>query len=293
MTRTADVRTLAAADLESALALSSASGWNQRLDDWRMLLSLAPSGSFAAVHGGRIVGTAIGIDYGSFGWIAMMLVDPGWRGQGLGARLLESAMGAVPDHRPIRLDATPLGRPLYQRHGFEDETALTRHVAPPSPPRRDRQAEPGLQPIRGIAAGDLARIAAADEPVFGARRRVLFEWMLGGSPHYAQMIERDGVAGYCFGRQGRLFDQIGPVVAADDETARALVDASLGAAGGRAVAVDAFDRENAFTAWLRDRGFTGERPLFRMCRPGGNGRPAVAGSGRSVRELAILGPELG
>jgi len=61
-----------------------------------MLLLLAPAGSFAAVDDGRIVGTAIGIDYGAFGWIAMMLVDHGWRGRGVGSRLLEAAMGGVP-----------------------------------------------------------------------------------------------------------------------------------------------------------------------------------------------------
>ncbi len=107
------------------------------------------------------------------------------------------------------------------------------------------------------------------------------------------MIERAGRPGYCFGRQGRLFDQIGPVVAPDDETARALVGASLAAAEGRAVVVDAFDRERAFTAWLHGCGFTGERPLFRMCRPGEDGRPRAEQSGPPVRELAILGPELG
>ena len=40
----------------------------------------------------------------------MMLVEPAWRGRGLGARLLEEAVGAVPPGIPIRLDATPLGR---------------------------------------------------------------------------------------------------------------------------------------------------------------------------------------
>ena len=122
------VRLLSIDDLDAALALSAAAGWNQRLDDWRMLLRQAPAGSFAAIANGRIVGTAIGIDYGAFGWIAMMLVDPGHRGQGVGRSLLEAAMDALPSDRPIRLDATPMGRPLYQRYGFEDEAMLTRHV---------------------------------------------------------------------------------------------------------------------------------------------------------------------
>ncbi|MEO8077077.1 MAG: GNAT family N-acetyltransferase [Acidobacteriota bacterium] len=293
MTRTVDVRTLAITDLESAFALSSASGWNQRLADWCMLLTLAPSGSFAAVGGGRIVGTAVAIDYGPFGWIAMMLVDPAWRGRGVGARLLEEAIRAVPNRKPIRLDATPLGRTLYRRHGFEDETTITRYVAVPSPHRGERKADQGLPAIRRMAAADLADVSAADEPVFGARRRGLLEWLLNGAPQYANVIERAGGAAYCFGRQGRLFDQIGPVVAANDASARALVGASLAAAGDRAVVVDAFDRGSRFTAWLRGCGFTAERPLFRMCRPGSDEAPVIEASGQSFRELAILGPELG
>ena len=39
---------LALEDLDDALGLSSAVGWNQRLDDWRMLLRLAPAGAFGA-----------------------------------------------------------------------------------------------------------------------------------------------------------------------------------------------------------------------------------------------------
>ena len=72
-----------------------------------MLLQLAPAGSFAAVADDRIVGTAIGIDYGTFGWIAMMLVDPAWRGRGIGARLLEEAHGrrAAGDPDPARRHA--------------------------------------------------------------------------------------------------------------------------------------------------------------------------------------------
>ena len=54
----------------------------------------------------------------------MMLVDPAYRGCGVGGRLLDAAMDALPSHLPIRLDATPLGQRLYQRYGFEDEAAL-------------------------------------------------------------------------------------------------------------------------------------------------------------------------
>jgi GNAT superfamily N-acetyltransferase len=288
------IRLLSADDLDEALGLSTVAGWNQRLADWRMLLQLAPAGAFAAVGGGRIVGTAIGIDHGTFGWIAMMLVDPAWRGRGVGAQLLEEAMGALPPGAPIRLDATTLGRPLYQRYGFEDETGLTRHVAEPSRPA-DKPAPGGAaRHVRRLTPAELPIVIAQDDRIFGARRRILLQWVLDEAPQYAHAIETDGGAQYCFGRPGRLFDQIGPVVTADDETARALVSASLSAAEGRAVVVDAFDRHTRFTGWLRSRGFNAARPLFRMCRAGDHG--AWAGSGDARRgngERAILGPEFG
>jgi GNAT superfamily N-acetyltransferase len=107
------------------LRLSSGARWNQRLDDWRMLVQLAPAGGFAATIGdGTIVKTAIGIDYGSFGWIAMMLVDPAWLGRGLGARLLEAAMGAVPEEIAIA--------------GYSSEYTMRSHAI-------------GVQPLRACA----------------------------------------------------------------------------------------------------------------------------------------------
>ncbi len=142
-------RLLSIDDLDAALGLSTAAGWNQRLDDWRMLLRQAPAGSFAAITDGRLVGTAIGIDYGGFGWIAMMLVDPAHRGRGVGRCLLEAAMDALPSDRPIRLDATPMGRPLYQRYGFEDEAMLTRHLI------SDATSRGETSPVRPLTAADL------------------------------------------------------------------------------------------------------------------------------------------
>jgi GNAT superfamily N-acetyltransferase len=287
------VQLLTTNDLDAAFGLSATAGWNQRVADWRMLLQLAPAGSFAAINDGTIVGTAIGIDYGTFGWIAMMLVDPAWRGRGVGARLLEAAMAAVPPEIPIRLDATPLGRPLYQRYGFEDECMLTRHVAEASRPGAEAAGGDTASQARALTRANLPAIFAQDDRIFGARRRHLLEWALDGAPQYAHAIEAGTGTHYCFGRTGRLFDQIGPVVA-DDEYARVLVSASLAAAKGRAVVVDAFDRHIDFAHWLASRGFSAARPLFRMGRPGDRG--AWIGNNEQhtpIEERAIFGPEFG
>ena len=285
------IRALQTDDLQDALTLSTSAGWNQRIDDWRLLRTVARGGSFAAVSGNRVVGTAMAIDYGGFAWIAMMLVEPSHRGRGLGARLLEAAMTAVRPEFPIRLDATPAGRGLYLKYGFEDEAMLTRSVAPAR--TGGAPVTPGGPAVRSLIGADLTDVARADRTVFGGDRSAVLGWALEQAPQYARMVQGGGgPPQYCFGRPGRLFDQIGPIVAADADSATALVRSALLSAGGRAVVVDAFQERGAFTAWLRANGFEGERPLFRMeRRPQAAAQPARARSGLPT-EFAILGPDL-
>jgi GNAT superfamily N-acetyltransferase len=285
----AAIRLLTDRELDGALALSTSAGWNQRQEDWRMLLQLAPSGSYGAIAGGRVVGTAIGIDYGRFGWIAMMLVDPAFRGRGLGAQLLEAAMAALPADRPIRLDATPLGRPLYQRYGFEDEQALSRQVAEPGE-RRPDAGQPDRN-IRRLTESELEMVRPHDRVVFGGDRGAVLEWSWREAPQYAWFAPgASGVPQYCFGRSGRLFDHIGPVVAETADVARALAAAALGAVTARPAVLDTFDQPADFPQWLATAGFRVQRPLFRMCRAG---KAAACRNERapSLGEYAILGPE--
>ena len=315
-----DIRLLTGNDVESALALSASCGWNQRAAEWHMMLQIAPSGTFTAATPDGIVGTAIGIDYGNFGWIAMMLVNPAYRSRGLGARLLEAAMGALPRDRPIRLDATPLGRPLYERYGFVLESSLTRHVRPAG----ESQRPVPTGPVRPLVESDLSEVMRTDERISGAHRHRALRWAFGDAPRYAwigmnlegvasgfsrkdacsapglsnvagshilpaEAGSHGGPAGYCLGRGGRLFDHIGPIVANTRVSAEALAAAAIGESDGRAVVIDAHDTNEDFVAWLRTERFEPQRPLYRMCRPGA-GPPQVRHADRLI-EFAIMGPE--
>ena len=191
------IRRLGIDDLEAAFALSVGAGWNQTADDWRMLFRLAPDGCFAAEADERIVGSAIGIDYGSYGWIAMMLVEPAYRGRGVGGALLEAAMGAIRAELPIRLDATPLGRPLYQRHGFEDEATLTRYAlsAPPGP-RHERGNPDQAARAQRLTASDLKIVIEQDKET-GRTRGQLLEWTFDRAPDYCHVVHvPDRIAQY-------------------------------------------------------------------------------------------------
>src|SRR5215475_4319142 len=123
------LRRLQQSDLPAADELRQLAGWNQRPKDWRRLLSLEPDGCFVAVHNGSVVGTVTTTTYGlALAWIGMMLVHPDQRRKGVGTRLMRHAIEYLRGRgiECIKLDATPAGRPVYEKLGFISEWTLTR-----------------------------------------------------------------------------------------------------------------------------------------------------------------------
>src|SRR3954465_13201950 len=114
------IREMTLADLPTGMHLKDQAGWNQREDDWRRLLAMQPDGGFVAELEGTPVGTVTTCRFGAVAWIAMVLVDEAVRGRGIGRMLVTHALGSLDRHGvcTVRLDATPLGRPLYETLGF-------------------------------------------------------------------------------------------------------------------------------------------------------------------------------
>ncbi len=290
------VHPLSTAHVAAALRLSTQAGWNQREDDWRAMMAIAPRGTFGATVDGSLVGTCIGLDYGGFGWIAMMLVDPVHRRQGLGAALLTRAIAGLPREAPIRLDATPLGRPLYELHGFRDESVLTRFIAERAMFDHDDVETDVLEAVRPMNTSDLPAVLEVDAHVFGGNRRHVLEWVLAAAPEYCAIaIVAGSLAGYVFGRHGRVFNHIGPVVARSESVARALVRRAAEVSPGRR-GIDSFDGRPEWDHWLGRSGFLAERRLLRMRRERADGVPQGIPLGANdgpLRAFAILGPEFG
>ncbi|HWE37692.1 MAG TPA: GNAT family N-acetyltransferase, partial [Isosphaeraceae bacterium] len=156
------IRPMTAADLPLGLRLSRAAGWNQTPADWSRLLDLGPTGCFVAERAGTAVGTTTTCVFGPIAWVAMVLVDQDARGRGIGTALVAHAIDSLEGLRvrSIRLDATPLGEPLYRRLGFVAEYPLARFqgtpavaefgtIAPPTAPA-PRPPHPGPPPPGGI-----------------------------------------------------------------------------------------------------------------------------------------------
>ena len=147
-----EVRPMEHADIEAGLRLCRLAGWDQVHRDWRRFLDGPDSSVRAAVHGSDLMATVATIRYGTqFGWIGMVLVDPAAQGRGIGSVVVSEAVDSLGDMASVRLDATPAGRIVYQKHDFVDESTLTRmeaiSVKVDSPPR-----SPGPTGVRSMHA---------------------------------------------------------------------------------------------------------------------------------------------
>src|SRR5262249_8452375 len=115
-------------DLTLGLRLKQRAGWNQTPADWARFLSLQPDGCFVAELDGEPVGTVTTCMFGPVAWIGMMLVEPDKRGRGLGRAVMVRALEFLESKnvRSVRLDATPMGEPLYRSLGFVPQFVLSR-----------------------------------------------------------------------------------------------------------------------------------------------------------------------
>lgn len=288
MVETADasftLRPMRLEDIPDGLRLCRASGWNQREEDWRELLSLNPGLFVAAVAEGRVVGTGGAIRYGAgLAWMCMILVDPESRSQGLGTRVTEEVLRRLEGVDVVGLDATPGGRLVYLKLGLREGRGLVRFDA-----RALSAPPPATSAARAMKAADLAEVLAWDLEAFGADRSAILHWALGQAPEYAWCARgAGGLDGYSFGRHGHNADHIGPVVARRPDIARDLVQACLAAHAGRRFFIDAPREPAEWPRALGELGFTEQRPFTRMYR-GDATEP-----GRPEQLFAVVGPEFG
>jgi predicted N-acetyltransferase YhbS len=286
-----EIRPLVETDVPAAMRLKESANWNQTEADWLRLLRLEPRGCFSANVDGRLVGTVTTTAYGrKLAWVGMVLVDPSYRRRGIASRLMGAALSYLDGEEieTVKLDATPDGRHVYERLGFESELTIERWR------RRVTDADIDARPERADGAGAstieavrLEEILELDRAAFGADRARLVEMLVAES--FVNLVSKaeGGVRGYALARAGASADYVGPVVASDSETAARLLEQVLARLVSRPVYVDMNTRFEWAAHSLSERGFRKQRDLIRMRR----GAKTTAGTSRQV--FAIAGPEVG
>lgn len=284
MAPTEDLRTVAlgANDAEAGYRLSTEAGWNQTVEDWRLML-FEGEGRGQVTPAGELVASALIMPYEKrLAWVAMVLTTEKNRRQGLATRNLRWAIDRCRElGLSAGLDATPDGREVYLPLGFEDVYALHRW-------RADRVVLPAVPPSDvAVAPLDGADMAALDAVAFGARRDVLLRYLQTNRPDVALVATSDGHSkGFILARSGRGALHLGPLTATSSAVAVALLVHALRHVRGP-VSIDVPDHQTAVVRLLEAAGFQPVRPFFRMVRD------AKAAMGDPACTFAIAGPELG
>jgi len=275
-------------DVPAGLRLKDLAGWNQTAGDWRRFLGASPEGCFVAEENGLVCGTATTISYQNrFAWIGMVLVDPEYRKHGIGTQLLKKTIEYLDQQKvsTMKLDATPQGRPLYEKLGFVDEYEIERWILKRSPGADIGTAKSSFVPL---TEGQLKRIFGMDQDVFGADRSFLLRSLYDETPQFAISDWRNGMPhGYAFGRRGSFADHLGPWMANGNDSAETLLNEFLARSSRETLVVDRLRANAVAGELLRAHGFAFSRKLTRMYR----GPNAHAGNPASLS--AIVGPEFG
>jgi GNAT superfamily N-acetyltransferase len=279
---------LTPSELDDAGALVREARWNQLVADWRIFLAL---GRFyaAQLDEGRIVATTATLPYGGrFAWISMVLVTGEYRRRGLATKLMQQAMRDLAAAKLVPvLDATPDGREVYRRLGFQDSWNFQRLIRRERPRSRADVATPAGVTVRPITDADWPALCAYDAAAFGAERSAVLAGLRGRLPAADLLAMRgNAIAGFLLGRDGGLASHIGPLIADDDAVGCALVARAVDGIEGP-LFIDLADGKSELRGFLDAHGFTAVRPFTRMLYG------SSARFDDPARTFAVVGPEFG
>jgi GNAT superfamily N-acetyltransferase len=251
---------MAEADLPAAFELSRAVGWPHRLEDWQFVFSLGQG--LSAYSGDRLVGTAMWWTYaGAQTRIGMVIVDPTIQRSGIGRTLMETITAEMTTPSLV-LNATTAGETLYRQMGFQPVGTIVQHqgaafevpLVQLGPNRR----------IRPMGRNDRDRLVDLDARALGFRRDDVVDALI-AQGDAVLLDDGNQTTGFAFFRRfGRGF-AIGPVVAQDTQSAKALIAHWISSNAGMFLRIDV-PGEAGLSNWLIELGLVPASPVISMVR---------------------------
>lgn len=237
---------IAKVDLEKLHALSISVGWPHRAEDWQFLLEFGHG--IAALDGiGRVLGSAMWFPYGDdFATIGMVITSPRLQAKGAGQWFMEHLFSKVGD-RSLGLSATHAARRLYLSLNFQPEAIVYQYQGEAlEPPAAPLAADAMLRPVE---TADFEQVATLDKTAFGTDRSALHERLLARSK--GVVFVRDGqIAAFSLCRRFGRGHVIGPVVAANDADAIAVVRPHVAEHVGSFLRLDTREKRGDFADFL-------------------------------------------
>ncbi|MFF2537858.1 GNAT family N-acetyltransferase [Streptomyces cyaneofuscatus] len=242
------VRRLTRGDLVACADLSEDRGWPRDEHRWGLLLSAGTGYGIAEPDGTGLVAACVVTSYGPrLAAVGMLLVAARHARQGIARRLMRHVMEET-GSTPLALYATPEGQRLYEELGFAQVGRTERVLG-----RFRAEDGPAAVTTRPAAADDLQAMVRLDLPVFGIDRTHLIARLPAFSDRLRVAEENGELTGYAALWPSGDAHVVGPLIARDTATAKALV-AALAATTDRPLRGDIDARHEELLGWLVERG---------------------------------------
>ncbi len=243
------LRPMTLADLPHAHALSAALRWPHRPIDWEQVFGHAQG--LVAERDGVIVATALRWLWGErHATIGLVIVAAACQGRRISHRLILALLDGL-DDCSVLLQATADGRGLYERLGFVRIGEIRQHqgIAQPTP----LIALPAGWRLRPAGQNEVPMLQQLDEEARGMPRHALIDNLL-AQADACVVLDHDGAPkGFAMLRRFGRGHTIGPVVAPDAQSAKALIAHLAGMNAGNFTRID-IDFDSGLTEWLESIG---------------------------------------
>jgi GNAT superfamily N-acetyltransferase len=253
------IRRMTAYDLRLGLRLSRQAGWNQTMSDWQRFFNFGPEGCFVAELGGHLIGTTMTFASGRVAWIAMVLVEKDARRKGIGTALMKHSLGYLDacKVRTVRLDATGMGRPIYEKLGFKPEYELIRFEGKAS-------SGGAVTSVKNVTPKMLEKVIKFDKRMMGENRGKMLQALFNEFPQNIRVLMQGRkLEGFVTMRSGSNAVQIGPCTATLNAGPDLLTDA-LNRCAGKIVLIDIPTGNVHAVKIAESKGFEIQRRFLRM-----------------------------
>ena len=223
--------------VHTLIAWAQAEGWNPGPYDAEVFWETDPDGFYGIYLDHVLIGGGAIVSYNrAFGFMGLFIVQPEYRGQGIGEKLWylrrDTLLQRLNDDAPVGMDGVVAMQPFYQKGGFEiafkDERYEKMGIA------LDVDAR-----ITTVTTADFDNILAYDTQCFGfPRPQFLKPWLNKPTHKVFRYTANNELKGFAVLRKVTRGFKIGPLFADAADVAEALYRGCLNAAQGENIYLD-------------------------------------------------------